>query len=82
MKVFRVVTERDGKTVKAPGVSETEIKREEWRYAADSIEQVWDCIARFITDPECTVIAMHEEHPAITILAASPNADGQQGGKG
>lgn len=68
MKVFRVVVERDGKTVKAPGISETEIKREETRYAADTIQEVWSQIDRFLNDPECLVIAVHEEHPAIVIV--------------
>lgn len=68
MKVFRVLAERDGKTVKAPGISETEIKREETRYAADTIQEVWARIQDMLNDPECLVIAVHEEHPAIVVL--------------
>ena len=70
MKVFRVVIERDGKTIKAPGITETEIKREEFRYAANTIQEVWTQIGFRLEDPECTVIALHEEHPAIHVLAA------------
>lgn len=68
MRVYRVVTEEDGHTVKAPGVSETERKRLEWRYAAHSIGEVWDAIKFLRDDPEREVIAVHEEHPAIEVI--------------
>ncbi len=68
MKIFRVVVERDGVTTKIPGNVTTEIVRSEYRYGAESIAQVWDAIEWIRDDVESTVIALHEEHPAITIL--------------
>lgn len=64
-KVFRVVTEYDGETTKKPGETTTELKTREYRYAAEDIEQVWEA---FTVDPEETLIAIHEEHPAIIII--------------
>lgn len=62
MKVFRVVTERD---------TSTEIIRCEYRYAAEDIRQAWhEAIALVESDPEQTLVAVHVEHEAITILAA------------
>ena len=68
MKVYRVVTERDGRTTKEPGTTSTEIIREDWRYAADTIDQVWEAIAFWRNEPTFTVIAIIEEHPAITVI--------------
>lgn len=68
MKVFRVVTEHDGSTIKETGKSSTEIIREEFRFAADTIQQVWDEIEWLRSDPERTILAVHEEAPAITVL--------------
>ena len=68
MKVIRVVTERDGKTTKVPGETSTEIVREEFHYAADSIEQVWESAEWLREDPNRTVIAIIEQIPAITVL--------------
>lgn len=77
MKVFRVVTERDGRVMRAPGLSETEVKREEWRYAAEDIRDVWKIIQPFFDDPDCLVIAVHEESPAITIISPTINKGDQ-----
>ena len=41
MKVFEVEIHGDGLRVKAPGVSEIEIKKEFMYFAADSIDAVW-----------------------------------------
>ncbi len=73
MKVFRVVTERDGLTVKAPGVAETELKRCEYRYAAASIDEVWAAVMLWLapnrgSNLEETLLGIFEEHPEITIL--------------
>lgn len=75
MKVFRVVVERDGATSKEPGCCTTEIIREELRYAAESIQQVWDEIAWIRNDPERTLLAVHEEAPAVTVLSVTGCAD-------
>lgn len=68
MRVYRVVTDRDGATTKEPGKTSTEIIREEHRYAATSMQQVWDAIDWLRNDPERTLIAVIEEHPAIMVL--------------
>ena len=68
MKVYRVVTERDGRTTKTPGTVSVEVLREDHRYAAESMQTVWDRIAWLREDPECTLIAIIEEAPAITVL--------------
>ncbi len=66
MKVFAVVTERDGETMKSPGHAETEIVRTTRRFAAETIESVWE--SRFWRNPEETVVAIYEEHSAIVVL--------------
>ena len=73
MKVFRVVTEHDGATTKEPGKISTEIVRSEFRYAANTMQEVWDEIAWLRNDPERTLIALIEEAPAITVV--TPNVD-------
>ena len=75
MKLFRVVTERDGATTKEPGRSTTQIERADFRYAADTIEEVWNAIERLRNDPECTVIALIEEAPAVTVLSQNGGSD-------
>lgn len=73
MKIYRVVTERDGATTKEPGKSSTELLRAEHRYAAMTMQEVWDGIAWMREDEETTVIAIIEEHPAITVLSPRGN---------
>ena len=68
MKVFVVRVQRDGRTVKAPGVSETEIKREDFLYAAENINEVWGVIEYIRMDPEAHLIGLWEQHPAIEVL--------------
>lgn len=70
MKVYRVVAERDGATTRKPGEVSVEIMREDYRYAAESMQQVWDAIADLRNDPERTLIAIVEEAPAITVLGS------------
>lgn len=70
MKVYRVVAERDGATTRKPGEVSVEIVREDYRYAAESMQQVWDAIADLRNDPERTLIAIVEEAPAITVLGS------------
>ena len=62
------MTERDGTTTKEPYKVSTELVREEFRYAADTMQQVWDAIEWLRNDPECTIMALLEEAPAITVL--------------
>ena len=69
MKVFLVVFENDGETIREPGRVSTEIKRMDIRYSADSMEQVWNAIEWLRNDPECTIMAIVEESPSITVLS-------------
>lgn len=68
MKIFEVVTGRDGYTVRAPGVSETEVIREKLLFAANSIEEVWDYIKWIRDDPEQELLAIAEAAEAVTII--------------
>src|SRR5574340_574625 len=69
MKIYCVITERDGKTERIPGKVTTEIVRVQQRYAAEHIVQVWEEIQYLFDDPEVTVIGVYEEQPQITVLA-------------
>jgi hypothetical protein len=76
MKVFRVVTERDGETTREPGKTSTKIVTSEYRYAAETIQDVWIAAVDLVSgDGEQTIIAVHEEHPAITILRTDAAGD-------
>ena len=68
MKVYRVVTERDVATTKEPGKVSVELLREEFRYAANTMQEVWDAIEWLRNDQERAVLALIEEAPAITVL--------------
>lgn len=68
MKVYRVVTDRDGDTTKTNGKTATEIVREEFRYAAEDMSLVWQEISWLRNDPERTLIAIVEEAPQIKVL--------------
>jgi len=68
MKLFRVVTQRDGRTVKAPGISETEVQQVNLRYAAETMQEVWNEIEYIRNDPEQELIAIIEEQPAVIVL--------------
>ena len=68
MKLFRVVTERDGATTKEPGRSSTEIVREEFMFAAASIEVVWQAIDWIRDDPERSLMAIVEDVSMVTVL--------------
>lgn len=68
MKLYEVTFEEDGKTVKAPGVSETVVRRMRTYYAAESVEAVWEAIAPFRADPERTFIGLGEIAPLVTVI--------------
>ena len=72
MKVFRVTTERDGETTKAPGKVSTEIVREEYLYAAEDIQRVWVEVEYLRNSMGHELISVSEVAPAITVLP--PNA--------
>lgn len=68
MKLFTVRYEEDGKTVKAPGVSETVVRQCDLHFAAKSIEAVWDAIADIRADPERRLMFISETAPLVTVL--------------
>ena len=71
MKVYQVVYEHDGVTTTAPGKKSTEITRMTLRYAAEHIDGVWEAIEWLRNDEEQTIIAVIEEHPAISVLGSN-----------
>ena len=68
MKVYRVVTERDGETTKQPGETVTDIERREYRYAAEDIGIVCDYSRAMAAEIDETIVGIVEEAPAITVL--------------
>ena len=68
MKIFRVVTQRDGSSTKENGKNTTEIIEESLLYAASTIEDVWKEILWLRRDEEITVISIAEVAPAISII--------------
>ena len=76
MRVYVVRVQRDGHTVKAPGVSETEIKQEDFLYAAASLNDVWDAIEAVRMDPEAHIIGLWEQSPEIQILSRRDDIGG------
>lgn len=57
--------------MKAPGVSETVIRKEEFLFAAEDIGQVWEAIDFIRNDPEAHLIGVWEQYPAIQVLNAA-----------
>ena len=76
MKIFVVLYEEPGLTIKAPGISEQAIKRVERRIAAMDLETVYQHIKQIREDPERHFIGVWEEHPMVEILAAPDEAGG------
>lgn len=78
MKVFLVVTERDGETTKSKSKTSTEVSfktsteivKSHHRFAAETFDQVCRA-AKFLISSEETITAIVEEHPAITILGSA-----------
>lgn len=67
-KVFCIVSERDGKTTKQPGCITSALERQERRYAAETIDDIWAHIDYLRNDPEENIIAIYEEHPSIIVI--------------
>jgi hypothetical protein len=67
MKVFRVVTNRDGATSHVPGEVSTDILQIDRRYAARTIYDVIAKLPNLIPEDE-DLLAIIEEHPAIVVL--------------
>lgn len=68
MKLFTVRYEEDGRTVKAPGVSETVIRQCDLHFAAKSMEEVWEAVADIRADPERRLVYITESAPLVTVL--------------
>jgi hypothetical protein len=68
MKLFRVVFEKDGKTIKELGKTSAEIIRTEIFFVADTMDEVWQGIEFIRNDPEKTLIAVIEDQPAVFII--------------
>ena len=69
MRVFNVVTERDGDTTKAPGKTTTEIVREEFLYAAETIDRVWAEAQSMRDSLGHEIVSVAEIAPAIVVLS-------------
>ena len=68
MKIFRVVYNEDGKTIKEPGIVSTEIKQMNVFYAAETMQQVWDDIEYIRNDVERELIGIIQDQSAVTVL--------------
>jgi hypothetical protein len=68
MKVFLVITEQDGETRKEDGETITKIEKRQYRYAALTMEQVWQWHNKVYGGMEEEIVTIHEEHPAIIVL--------------
>lgn len=71
MKLYEVKYEEDGQTLKAPGISETEIKRCSLYYAAESLVEVWEATEYLRKDPERRYVSIAEVLPAVVVIPPS-----------
>uniref|UniRef100_A0A6M3LSU5 Uncharacterized protein n=1 Tax=viral metagenome TaxID=1070528 RepID=A0A6M3LSU5_9ZZZZ len=69
MKVFRVVTNKDGETTHILGEVSTKMIQIDRRYAANTIYDVIANLQIFVPEDE-DLIAVIEEHPGIVVLDA------------
>lgn len=78
MPLFEVKWEEDGKTVKAPGVSETELKVYSHWYVARDFDQVWKAIEDIRYDPEerKRLLSVAEAQVGVTMLDDREPAEG------
>jgi len=72
MRLHEVKYKEDCRRVKAPGVSETEVKVCSLYYAAETPEAVWDSIADIRADPERRFKSIAEVLPLLTVVSANP----------
>lgn len=80
MPLFEVRWEEDGKTVKAHGVSETEINSCSHLYVARDFDQVWDAILHIRRDPKQRrrLWSIAEIKAGVTILADRGSPKGKK----
>ena len=77
MKLYSLITERDGETKKEPGCSTTKIERTERLYVAESIQAVWEYAhkAEVFSDYGEAIISLSEVAPAIHIIGTPARQD-------
>lgn len=69
MKLFRVVYEEDGRTIKEPGIVETEIRETTLIYAAETFQRVlWEVEKFVLADPEKSLKSIAEVAPSVIVL--------------
>ena len=68
MKLFRLITERDGATSREPGKVTTDVKREQFWYAAESADDAWSAAKLLCKITDSRLMALIEEAPLITVL--------------
>jgi len=68
MKLYQVSYNEDGRTIKASGVTETEIRRCDLFFAAESIEKVWEATQWVRDDEEKEFIHVGEVCSSIQVL--------------
>lgn len=78
MNLYVVEWEEDGKTVKAPGVAETEIKQCNRYFAAENWETVWEAVEYIRSDPERRLKRVGEVLESVTVIPAV-GKDGSRG---
>jgi len=66
--LWQAVWEEDGKTVKAPGVSETEVKRCVAHYLADTFDEVYKATEHLRADPERLFLGIGRVEMTVTDL--------------
>lgn len=68
MRVFEVIWEEDGRTIKEPGVTETIIKKVSAYYGADSFDAVFTATDWIRKDPERAFKGIHEVLQTVTVV--------------
>lgn len=69
MKIFKVITERDGIQHNSPGIITTEVMREEYFYVAKNMQDVWDGIEWIRNDEEKTLMCIQEWVGSATVIS-------------
>ena len=68
MKLYQVSYNEDGRTVKGNGIKETEVRRCDLFFAAESIEQVWAATQWIRDDEEKEFVHVGEVCPMVQVL--------------
>lgn len=68
MRLFEVIYEEDGKTIKEPGITQTEIKQVSACFVASSMENLLKHIEYIRIDPEKDLKQIREVVSSVTII--------------